>query len=811
MTEGLSLDPRHTANQLFEKGFIPQQLLEKTNELNETKSSKGGKLYVAVLKVVNCFPERYSDFILLLQRSTHEKLIVLLRNTHLRLCKYSFGWHVTIVSMYVCKMGDNKTHLTCLTYLITIKKQKINHNYTGDQATKERLQETNQIISSIISIASKLHFSRSSQELQRISSDITSCRVQMGLLGLTNSGKSTTLNSLIGQKFLPVAYHRQTVASVRIVHDPKYPQGKLVQKDMQKDALICSEGVRDIETHIKALDDDFRDNSTVDSEVILHVPFHFLREKAMTLEIFDTPGTGEDNFSNASIIVNTVMNNFAAIVLTIAADDVSKKEVTDLTKKIRSVHPYLMEARSRLLVLINKYDLCFKPNQKGCLTPDELKAKVAKEIEVPKEQIILFSAESALEARKWKHDPSSVDDLTYTEVYCKLCRSPEKEAVRPLKEFTAQSNYENVRKMADVLERFSGIQEVESKLFWKLCINGQEILLQSAVDDSIREVNKLKSATDEKISGIHLIEGHCSIIRGLLTTVLNELEDQLALKRSNLEHSVNEAVISRMGYFQRKSERKNEITQQILSARNGIKEIGKEKLAEAWRESIEIIKSKLPEVLMQLLQKLEIPDNFSKFLDFKSINVSSLVDTLSFPEVHQPTLDQLPDIMIRDSAIQTHILSHTKTRPKIVHVKMRVGKTWLGKAIKKKLPQTVNENYTEFSVKIDDCRSAFKRFASHLATHIRTSFEQILREMCDVLSQSLLDLYEQEIDKMKQELKLNVTNLSDMTREVADLKAIHSELEEAELKLLKFVPKPIHSQDGYSLSGENLHSLLMCI
>ncbi len=67
IVESLSRDPNGWALSLFSKGFISDAVLDQTNELNITKNNKALTLYSALLKVVEQYPERYYDFISLLQ------------------------------------------------------------------------------------------------------------------------------------------------------------------------------------------------------------------------------------------------------------------------------------------------------------------------------------------------------------------------------------------------------------------------------------------------------------------------------------------------------------------------------------------------------------------------------------------------------------------------------------------------------------------------------------------------------------------------------------------------------------------------
>ena len=68
LNHAMSKDPRALAQALHSAGFISQATLDETNELNETKSAKGSRLYSAVLGRVRSFPKKFADFIDILRR-----------------------------------------------------------------------------------------------------------------------------------------------------------------------------------------------------------------------------------------------------------------------------------------------------------------------------------------------------------------------------------------------------------------------------------------------------------------------------------------------------------------------------------------------------------------------------------------------------------------------------------------------------------------------------------------------------------------------------------------------------------------------
>ncbi len=205
----------------------------------------------------------------------------------------------------------------------------------------------------VTTIAKKLEMFTHSQELERISSALTSGKVQIGVVGLTNAGKSTTANSFIGSHFLPSSIQRQTVSSICIVHDPKSPSEELFGRRKSSDDLVSlASGIDSIHSHIEIFNTNDRNNDIRYSELILYANVEIFSEIEETFapEILDMPGTCDEFSSQQAITVaKTALKSLAAIVLVVSAEDVCKGEVTKLVDGIKTLHPGLMEKQSRVL------------------------------------------------------------------------------------------------------------------------------------------------------------------------------------------------------------------------------------------------------------------------------------------------------------------------------------------------------------------------------------------------------------------------------------------------------------------------------
>ena len=88
------------------------------------------------------------------------------------------------------------------------------------------VQTLGRIVGSVKQVASEL--GQQTEALNAISGKLSSGKLYAAIVGLVNSGKSTTLNALVKQEVLPMSVQVQTTADVRLVHDPKLPEGQLL-------------------------------------------------------------------------------------------------------------------------------------------------------------------------------------------------------------------------------------------------------------------------------------------------------------------------------------------------------------------------------------------------------------------------------------------------------------------------------------------------------------------------------------------------------------------------------------------------------
>ncbi|XP_064401366.1 uncharacterized protein LOC135347339 isoform X3 [Halichondria panicea] len=773
---GLSSDPLNIAQSLHSKGFISTALMEEVRTLPGTKKmEKGIRLYTAILQCVKAYRNKYLEFISVLEKNKilHSDLLTALRNTHLKIC---------------------------------------------NESVREKVENTSKAIETVVSIAKELEMSTHSQELERIHSALLCGKVQIGLVGLTNAGKSTTANSFIGSPFLPSSFQRQTVSSIRIVHDPASPNGELFGRKKYSDGLVhLASGGKSVKSFLVKLNTEDRRSEIQYTELILHASVAILSEIGQTFapEILDMPGTCDIFTSQkTTTAAKTALKSLAAIILVVSANDVPKGTVTELVESIKTLHPGLMEKQNRILVLINKYDLCYDGN-KCSWTPEKLQMEMAEQIGISIEQTVCFSAIFAQKAQQWLRDPSAVTKDMYYYNYYYLQSTPAKDSIGSLKNYTPK----NVKKLAEVLEKFSRFPEVKTKLLWALCVNSPEIILESAVDDCRGEMSKMEDSITQKVQELDIqgkensvekqnaqvekfdqfFQETCEFKTSFPEILAQSFSLQLKVVTLKLENDISIQCLFKVVNIKKKYD---DELQCILATHQTMLETAKGKVAETWNVGVAQIKKtlsiNLKQTLNDLKQKLR-HDQLTDLLDFSRVDPSKLLETLAFPSVEQP--DFVESTAVSDEVIKPAIRFSTRIRQK----NMTASKEFryhilFSETIKYDV--VVDHKQKVFEIDYESLNTALKELALFCSSHVQNSLLKILKDVASKLSQALwcelqqllkepIKLKKNELEAAEQDLqasKLSQTlwcELQQLLKEPIKLKKNELEAAEQDLQISK--------------------------
>lgn len=362
-------------------------------------------------------------------------------------------------------------------------------------------QEENlyQVLQSVSEIAVELNEADCVEKIKKITDLYNSDVLSVGIIGSTNSGKSTTLNALLRGEFLPVSNESTTAHVLRIKHNPEISESRLMNS-----SECVATGEEEICTKLK--DFNIMERKGINGpaqpqNLELQVPFSLFRGKRSTsdfkLEMYDCPGTSEDTSSRIVQVAQQLQCKVEGIILVLSQDTYDHQSTKDLLETLRKQFPLMMERKgqNRCLVLMNKYDQFFT---KGKTEFDERKKQdISEKIGAP--VLCYYSADYGFNARKWKENPSVVEKKQFRLITSELAFFPDPNGTIEKKlDDHNQFNAENVEELSAEIERVSCINEVEDKIIESLsCLKHLK-----AVDDTKAIVSELLQSKIKISEGI---------------------------------------------------------------------------------------------------------------------------------------------------------------------------------------------------------------------------------------------------------------------------------------------------------------------
>ena len=364
----------------------------------------------------------------------------------------------------------------------------------------------------MISVASSVDINAvdTATNLKRIRANLDSGKVRAGVVGLTKSGKSTFLNAILGKQFLPSSIQPQTAREVSIVHDPVVPDGELyAMKEEGGDSERIEEGQKSISKALTELNAVIRDDKETFHKLTLNVSLLFLEGvDNVNLEISDTPGLYEAAAKNITSGSELAVKEMCAFVMILNIQLLKTQSEAAIVKGLIDHHPEILSKLSRIMILVNAYDMAFFDDSPGSLKPDEIPSYVSNYfldplihgIMIPPEQIIPFSAKWALKSRVWSADPSGFLELRdarilYDEAVIMLERAGYEGDLKPFDQVIA----EDIETISAFLLEFSHITIIEARLRKMLHENGPAVLLEATVDDTLAEIRSVLALIEMKI------------------------------------------------------------------------------------------------------------------------------------------------------------------------------------------------------------------------------------------------------------------------------------------------------------------------
>ena len=612
-------------------------------------------------------------------------------------------------------------------------------------------QTLGRTVGSVKQVASEL--GQQAEVLNAISGRLSSGKMYAAIVGLVNSGKSTTLNALVKQQVLPMSVQVQTAAEVQLVHDHKVPEGQLLGRKRDGTWSTIATGVSNVYGQLINLNQKVRDNdpNTFD-ELVLNVRIPFLSSSAgLVLQISDTAGADEAGSPSVNLGVDLALESLSAFIIVLNYRNLKCKAESDLLTKLKTLHPKLFHKQDRILLVVNAVDTYYSEGNKESISPAGTPHYVAsylKEtlgLEIPEGHIIPFSAKWALQARLCLANPAAMDDDLYDEAKL-LFKRAQLGDVSKLHEPTV----ENKVTISKGLEAFSGIAIVEERLLTMLGQFGPKIICQSVVDDTLKHVADLKASVSKRQKTLHINDKQAAVnqqqktiqalenvvslntpkLQNLPNNVTTSLQTQinstLATLKGTICNHINAALAGHLSNVHNQ-EVIGMVTSRICSIKGVIVAPSKTEMANCWNTIMGIVRSTTTTTLQAMLTQFNSEIQTASANRF-NLGLSNLGSVSPAPPL---TIELSTDAnpAVSDANLSSHVVSSALTKYREVHHKKKKGRRKFGAAGPKHTVRwTTNEPYnvTVYSPNLPVLQGAFASLVDTWIQQFRAAVNQAI-------------------------------------------------------------------------------------
>ncbi len=349
-------------------------------------------------------------------------------------------------------------------------------------------------INDMIKVATKFNKTDIAEKLSNTLTLLKSKHTKVGIVGLSKSGKSTTINALLGDEYLPSSEMVETAYVLCIKQDPQ-SEPTLYDKTDPENVIEIAVGVDDIYEKLKKLNETRRKGGSgcdIKKKFELSVPLIQGLTDYTELEIYDTPGISERK-PGIRQDAEQMWDEVEGIILVLSVETVESYQTVSFTQLEKYKND--KKDKRRILVLMNKQDKMFQ-NKKNRYTNERLKEKVEKIVPVPWNEVAFYSAKCSLDGRQLKK-LTTVDSDTqqsYIDLHSVVVKYSElKEEAQKI----SNCSKENIEKLAELAERASNIAKIE-QVFKESFIRFKD---RKAIDDATHQVAQLLQ---------HAKQQHCS-------------------------------------------------------------------------------------------------------------------------------------------------------------------------------------------------------------------------------------------------------------------------------------------------------------
>ena len=346
------------------------------------------------------------------------------------------------------------------------------------------------VVRSYIEIDPSFHEScrRMNSEAKELLEQIESKSFSVAVIATIKAGKSTFLNSLIGNEYLPTSNVPETSSLLFIRHN--------TEVFLQSNSEVIH-GLSNIRESIRDRNRRYRESGIdVLDTYILNIPYDKLRDvDGLNFQFIDTPGPNEAGAISLQDEVQKVLRMADVVVYLLDYTKLNSNDEHMLFKTISDLRQDLiLEIKDRLFFVVNKYDT----RNANSLTVDETVRFVSDSLKrsmgLATSKIHCVSAERALLARMIANaNYDRINDLGFTSFGVEGW-----DETMPLDQRI--NMFEG--KLEGILNR-SGIPALENDIIDYIVNNSESIFYRSIVDKTLRTIKETENLLSAKLSLLH--------------------------------------------------------------------------------------------------------------------------------------------------------------------------------------------------------------------------------------------------------------------------------------------------------------------
>jgi len=234
-------------------------------------------------------------------------------------------------------------------------------SYDGYQ---NMVAQVNTGLTQLEELCGRLNLDKNSETLLRSRRKLASHHFSVGILGEFKRGKSTVINSLLGEEIMPADILPCSATMNRVTYDLA-PHAKLLMVDGTEKEISVTE----LKDYVTKLTRETEAVSATVDEAVVYYPCKFCQNG---VDIVDTPGLNDDDRMNR--ITENVIPKLDAIIMVLTYDSpFSMSEAEFVRNKL------MTSDIGKLIFLVNKMDLVRRASDKQRVL-DEITKKIQKAV-----------------------------------------------------------------------------------------------------------------------------------------------------------------------------------------------------------------------------------------------------------------------------------------------------------------------------------------------------------------------------------------------------------------------------------------------